>query len=142
MFDVPLAELLEAYIDREDVVIEFTTFAKQPPLILAAQLRQDDQVLSETFKTFVAPGRLALENPQLRWAIVSGEGTSWSIEITALKPALYVHLASDTLDFWASDNYFFSAGGTVNITLNFLEPVTAEDLNSGLQVRSLVDLLT
>src|SRR5271157_4581005 len=141
-FDVPLAELLDPFLDRDDIIVEIAALTRNPPLILAAQLSQGDSHLSETFKAFTPPGNLPLEDPHLAWSIVAGEGREWTVEISTEKPALYVHLASDTLDFWADDNYFFLGSGKAVVTITFLENLTEDDLMSQIRARSLRDLLS
>ncbi len=141
LFDVPFIDLLEPFLDQEDIILEIAATSRAPPLILAAQLAQGGIQVSETYKTFTAPGDLPLEDPHLTWAISRGGDKEWTIDIDADKPALYVHMASDTLDFWADDNFFFMAARHKTVHITLLEAVTKDELANQLQVRSLKDLL-
>jgi hypothetical protein len=138
---VPLVELLDPFLEREDIIFEITAITQNPPLILSAKMIQDGQLIHETFKTFISPGNLPLQDPQLSWTIVEGSGFNWIVEITASNVALAVHFASDTLDFWTDDNYFFMMPGTRIVKITVLDPLIPEELQSQLQLRSLVDLL-
>ena len=140
-FDVPLVELIDPFLEREDMVFEITAITQNPPLILSAKTFQEGQLIHETFKTFISPGNLPLKDPQLSWTILEGSGFNWTVEITASNVALDVHFASDSLDFWTDDNYFLMMPGTRIVKLTVLDPLIPEEIQSQLQLRSLIDLL-
>ncbi|HME53915.1 MAG TPA: glycoside hydrolase family 2 protein [Candidatus Lokiarchaeia archaeon] len=141
LFDVPIGELIEEHIGKEDTVVEIEGHIVDPAVIIACRWRDGDQVLGETFRPFGHPGDLPLLDPKLDWTILGGSGKEWEIEITASALAMHVFLASDELDFWADDNFFSMQDAKKTVKIRFLDDVSEDEIREKLAISSLHDLL-
>ena len=144
LYDVPLSELLEEFADSDETVIEIESHVLDKSLIAVAKLEErngNNAFVSRSFKPFCAPGEIPLENPSLEYKILNGKGKNWTIELSVKKPALYVHLYSKTLDFWAEDNYFPLMNGKQVMSVDFLKETDKSQIREKLTAQSLFDLI-
>ncbi|MEX2715859.1 MAG: glycoside hydrolase family 2 protein [Candidatus Sigynarchaeota archaeon] len=141
LFNVPIVELLEEHLGKDDVILEIEGHVPDASFIIACRWREGDLVLGETFKPFGRPGDLPLRDPRLAWRVTGGAKKEWTIEISASAPAIHVFIASDELDFWPDDNFFLLWNGKKYVNITFLEDVTEEVIQQKLAVNSLYDLI-
>ncbi|MFX0099788.1 MAG: glycoside hydrolase family 2 protein [Candidatus Hodarchaeota archaeon] len=141
LYDIPLAEMVEPYSGKLDMVLEMEGFKNDPGLIVICRFIVGDEVVSESSRPFSPPGDLPLVDPCLSWDIKSGEGKEWEIEISSEALALYVYLGSDELDFWCDDNFFLMEKGKKTIHVRFLDVVTSEEVKQKIVIKSLYDLI-
>jgi beta-galactosidase/beta-glucuronidase len=141
LYEIPLGEIIDEFLDQDDIVIEVECFKKDPALMICAQLFVNDQIVSETFRSFKSPGEMQLSKPDLSVNILKGNGKNWEVEVNSEGLSMYTYFNCGDLDFWASDNYFILLNNKKIVKLRLLEPISKEDLEKSLTVRSLFDLI-
>jgi beta-mannosidase len=95
--------------------------------------------VSQNLVTFGRPKELELVDPQLTTAITQTKN-DFQVKLTAEKPALWAWLNLSAVDARYSDNFVhLNAGGSVEITVTPARPMSADEFQKALAVRSLYD---
>jgi beta-mannosidase len=93
--------------------------------------------VSQNLVTFGRPKELELVDPQLTTTITQTKN-SFQVKLTAEKPALWAWLNLSAVDARYSDNFVhLNAGGSVEITVTPARPMSADEFQKALAVRSL-----
>ena len=96
--------------------------------------------VSENLATFVYPRELELQEPELSAEIVDKGGNHFAVTLRAKRPALWTWLELDGADAQFSDNFMHvGIDRPVTIDVKPAVPMTKEDLERALKIRSLRD---
>ncbi len=109
-------------------------------LMLLAELHALGEVVSTNYAAFAKPKRIELQDPQIDAKIRSAGGDSWSITLSADKPALWTWLEVTGVDATLSDNFVhLGPGREIEIELTPVRKLTKAELAGKLKIRSLWD---
>lgn len=133
-----------------DTTVATLDFAKErakqgdADLLIWIELLVGGQCQSSSLVTFARPKRLQLREPGLHATVAKGPGESYSISVTANRPALWcwLELTDAGVTRW-SDNFFHLDGASA-FTLTVIpgKRLTLADCRQRLRVRSLFDTWT
>ncbi len=110
-------------------------------LLLWLELTVDGESVSTNFVTFARPKHLELAaDPGISTMVTVDEGNVFHVGLSAESPALWTWLELEGMDARFSDNFFhLTPGHPVLVTVRPAAPMSGQDFNDALRVRSLVD---
>jgi hypothetical protein len=106
---------------------------------LSYQLIKNNKVLSSNIEVFVPYKYLSLEKPGLKYKIVKSED-SYNIEISTIKPALFIELGLKESYARFSDNYFHLFPEEKRIIKIVESEIPIKKIKKRFYVKSLVDI--
>jgi beta-mannosidase len=103
------------------------------------KLEIDGAIVSDNLVTFVYPRAFNLSDPQLTAGVAEANG-AFTVTLTAEHPALWAWLELDGVDARCSGNFVHVTKGTpVTITVQPAKPLSKDEFQKALRVRSLYD---
>ena len=132
---VPGANTLAATLQLAQYIEQFGP----RDLILGMELIVNGKPVSSNLVTFARPKHLELQDPSFEVNVAESEG-KFAVTVTANKPALWTWLELPERTAKYSDNFLhLFPGKPVTIQVTPAEPITREEFQKLLQVRSLVN---
>lgn len=123
-FSIPKSDLLKNYDEKK--------------VVLLAELRSEDRLMSQNHFYFVQPKELDLEKPEIKINPVK-EADGYKIELTTNKLAKNVYLRLDETEGFFSDNFFDLIPGETKVLQFKTEKNNIDQLSNKLKVISLMD---
>ncbi|MGI6368309.1 MAG: beta-mannosidase [Anaerolineae bacterium] len=109
-------------------------------LLLWLELNSGGAIVSRNMVTFARPKHMALEQPGLCAAVEDRHDGSFTVTLKADRPALWAWISLATADARYSDNFVHVVPGQpIEIIVTPCQPMSAEALESQLELRSLFD---
>lgn len=102
-------------------------------------LSVDGEIVSDNFVSFARPKYLELAEPEIT-VDITGENDEYQVQLSSVKPALWVWLEIKGLDAVFSDNFFhLRSGYPVCVNIETEKPVSLSDIKDRITVRSIID---
>ncbi len=109
-------------------------------LLLWLTLKVDDVVVSTNLVTFARPKHLELQVPGIRHQVTADSNGSFTVTLSAEKPALWAWLEMRYIEARYSDAFFhLLPGQPVAVKVTPLAATTLEEIRSQIEIHSLVD---